>query len=415
MQGRRAFRGSLKRPALLALVSAIWVACGRPPAPPAPPPPQAAQVQALEEVGAEELPAFRDDQDASSLRIALKGSLAYLGRLPPDSRLHLGELEVKADRVRRSLTRFDQLLASAASFAQLQAAIAREFAVYRARSAGPQGNGPDPPVLFTGYYEPVVAGRRRADARFRYPLYRRPDDLLELDLGEFVPRLAGEKLIYRIDRGRVRPYFTRAQIERQAVLQGRGLELFFLADPVERFFLQVQGSGVLRLDDGTRQRIGYAASNGLPYTSVGKLLIEDGVLPKDQVSMQRIEEAFRRMPERISSYLERNERFIFFREVEQGPIGSLGEVLTPGRSLAADPQVLPAAALAYFRVPRPELLADGTVGAGAPLERFAFIQDRGSAIVGPRRIDLFCGTGSQAGALAGRLRHRGELYVLLLR
>jgi membrane-bound lytic murein transglycosylase A len=260
-----------------------------------------------------------------------------------------------------------------------------------------------------------LPGRRRPDSKFRYPLYRRPEDLLELELGEFVPRLAGEKLVYRIAGGRARPYFSRAEIDRGAVLAGRGLEFLYLADPVERFFLQIQGSGVIQLEGSALQRVGYAASNGLSYTSVGKLLIEDGVLPRDQVSMQRIQEAFGRQPDRIGAYLERNQRYIFFREVDRGPIGSLGEVLTAGRSVAADPQVLPAAGLVYFRVPRPELRPDGTIGAGAPFERFAVIQDRGSAILGPRRIDLYCGTGASAGALAGRMRHRGELYVFLLR
>ena len=397
------------------LVVASLSGCGRPAPPPPAPAPAPPAPTLLWPIDAGQLPRLTDDLDAASLRRALRASLSHLGRLAPEHSLSLGETKIAAQRVRRSLLRFDQLLTRTRSFAELQGALAREFVIHRVQESADAGAGGEPPVLYTGYYEPILPGRRRADATYRYPLYRRPADLLELELGEFVARLAGEKLVYRVADGRAQPYYSRADIERRGALAGRGLELIYLEDPVERFFLQIQGSGAIRLEDGVLQRVGYAASNGRPYTSVGQLLIQDGVLPRDQVSMQRIKQAFRSQPQRIAAYLERNERFIFFREVERGPIGSIGEVLTAGRSLAADPRIFPAAALAYIRVPRPELRPDGTIGAGALIERFAFIQDSGSAIVGPQHIDLFCGTGDPAGALAGRMRQRGELYILLLR
>ncbi len=267
--------------------------------------------------------------------------------------------------------------------------------------------------LITGYYEPMLAGSRTSVAPYLIPLYRVPDDLLPIELGDAYPELRDRKLRGRIDtapngRRRVVPYWTRAEVTREQPL--RGAELLWVDDALDAFFLQVQGSGRVRLEDGSTIRLAYADSNGQPYRSIGRWLVEHGELTLEQASMQGIRDWARAHPQRLDELLEANPSMVFFREQpigdpEAGPAGALGVALTPGYSVAVDPRFVPLGA---------PVVLDTTLPADtAPLRRMLIAQDTGGAIRGPLRFDWFWGTGAIAGELAGRQRGDGSAWLLV--
>jgi membrane-bound lytic murein transglycosylase A len=293
-------------------------------------------------------PAATDDADPASLRAAIEHTLPLYERRG-------------LVRAREAAARLLDVLDTTRDPSARRAAIARLFAVR-----------PLPePVLLTAYYEPELRARAAPDERFRHALYRPP------------PGAARQA--------------TRAMIDAGA-LSGRGLEVAWTDDPVDLFFLHVQGSGRLRFADGRMTGARFAATNGRPYTSLGRVMIERGLLQRDAASAADI----RRVLERMSDTERRalfaaNERYVFF-ELGDGPVrGSLGVPLTPGRSIAADPRLVPPGSIAYLDTPT--------------YRRFVVVQDTGAAIAGAR-ADLFLGAGERAGVVAGRTKERGRLYVL---
>jgi membrane-bound lytic murein transglycosylase A len=270
-------------------------------------------------------------------------------------------------------------------------------------------------VLFTGYYEPVLPGSLVPTKTFTYPLYKPPPDLINIDLARFRPEWNGERLVAQYRNGQVIPYYTRREIDREAKLQGRGLELVWLPDLVDAFFLHIQGSGHIRLPSGQNMRVHYAASNGHPYRSIGKLMLDEGRLSPHAISMQQLRQYLRTHPAERDRILNHNPRYIFFRQVDEGPIGRLGFTLIPGRSIATDPDLFPASGLAFIQTQQPVLNDSHEVTGWQPLTRFVFNHDSGSAIKGPGRVDLYWGSGVQAEAAAGRLKHEGSLFFLIKR
>jgi membrane-bound lytic murein transglycosylase A len=267
--------------------------------------------------------------------------------------------------------------------------------------------------LFTGYYEPLLRGARAPDAVHRYPLYRRPPDLVGVDLGQFDPELEGRRIGGRVEKGRLVPYADRAAIEAGA-LSGRQLELLWVDDPVDRFFLEIQGSGQVRLPDGRTVRVGYADQNGRPYRAIGKDLIEIGAIPRERMSMQAIRAWLNANPTAAPGMMARNPSYVFFTELdglaaESGPLGAQGVPLTPGRSLAVDRKFLPLGAPVWVATVAPEPEGD------RPLRRLMVAQDTGGAIRGPVRGDVFWGAGPEAEHLAGHMKSPGRLYILLPR
>jgi membrane-bound lytic murein transglycosylase A len=266
--------------------------------------------------------------------------------------------------------------------------------------------GGEPEGIFTGYYEVELEGARAPSPRFPVPLYRRPPDLVSANLGSFADDLAGRTIFGRVDGERFVPYATRAEIERGA-LAGRGLELFWLADPIEAFLLHIQGSGRVRLAEGGMTRVGFAAANGHPFLGIGRALTERGLLPKDKASMPEIREWLRAHPAEGREMMQLNRRYIFFREIEgEGPIGAEGVPLTAGRSLAVDTALLPLGAPVWLDTHWPGDPA-------RPLRRLMVAQDTGSAIKGAVRGDFFWGTGEGALAEAGRMKSAGRYWFLL--
>jgi len=263
--------------------------------------------------------------------------------------------------------------------------------------------------LFTGYYEPELAGSRERSDEYNVPLYRKPADLVMVDLGEFRADLAGNSIAGRVVDGRLKPYTTRAEIDAGA-LAGQDLELLWVADPVDAFFLQVQGSGRIQLPEGGVTRVGFAAHNGHGFVSVGRILVDEGKLTRDQASAQTVAQWLKDRPAEAPDIMARNPRFIFFREIEgDGPIGAQGAVLTAERSMAVDGALLPLGAPFWIDTTWPA----GTGQAGQALQRLMIAQDVGGAIKGAVRGDLFWGTGAQALEVAGRLKQPGRYFILL--
>ena len=269
-----------------------------------------------------------------------------------------------------------------------------------------QSNGSNDGLL-TGYYVPDLKGSRVASARYPYPLYQRPDDLLAIDLSDVYPDLGNYRLRGRIEGTRVIPYWDRADIDGQDQPLA-GQELFWVADPVELFFLHIQGSGRISLDNGERVMVNYADQNGHPYRSIGKYLLERGAMTRNQMSMQNIRKWVRNNPGEVGNVLNQNPSYVFFRELDgdvQSPPGALGVPLTPGRSLAVDRRYIPLGAPVFVETTWPN--------SDEPLQRLMMAQDTGGAIKGRIRGDFFWGMGDQAGAQAGRMKQPAKFWVLM--
>ncbi len=262
--------------------------------------------------------------------------------------------------------------------------------------------------LVTGYFEPLIAGSRTRDAKYATPLYRRPDDLLIVDLAEVVPELKGKRVRGRVVGNKVVPYYSRSASRQAPGLAGH--EIVWIDNALDAFMLEVQGSGRVRLDTGETIRLQYADQNGHPYRSIGRYLADQGVMTIDQVNMPAIRNWLAANPDRVNEVLDSNPSVVFFDEAPLadpsiGPKGAQGLPLTAGRSIAIDPRFLPLGAPMFLSTTQPGV-------SNAPLQRLVVAQDTGGAIRGPIRADLFFGFGSEAGAQAGMMKYNGEMWVL---
>ena len=260
--------------------------------------------------------------------------------------------------------------------------------------------------LFTGYFEAELQGARTQDETFKYPLYGIPSDLISVDLGCFDGRLRGRSVIGRVEGGRLLPYYRRADIERGSIGR-RAKVLAWVDDRIDAFLLHVQGSGRILLPNGDVLRIGYAGNNGHGYVSIGRVLIKKGELSAGQAGWTQIRRWIEMNPQKTDALLAENPRYIFFREIlGDGPIGAQGVALTPRRSLAVDRRYIPLGAPLWLDTVWPG-------GGNRPLRRLMVAQDTGSAIKGPIRGDFFWGYGQDALVEAGRMKSRGNYYLLL--
>lgn len=260
--------------------------------------------------------------------------------------------------------------------------------------------------LITGYYEPLLHGSLTPTPRYRYPLYRPPGNLLTIDLGDLVPELKGRRLRGQLQGNRVVPYLQRADID-SAAEPLRGEELVWVDDPVDLFFLQIQGSGRIDLAQGGQMRVGYADQNGQPFHGIGRLLVQQGALTLGQATLSGIKAWARSHPQQVSSVLNHNPSYVFFRILPAdlpGPLGALGVPVTGGASLAVDPRVIPLGVPVFLDTTRP--------ATHTPLRRLMMAQDTGGAIFGAVRADFFWGYGPLAEHEAGTMRQSGRLWIL---
>jgi membrane-bound lytic murein transglycosylase A len=260
--------------------------------------------------------------------------------------------------------------------------------------------------LFTGYYEASLNGAREESARYRYPLHKRPDDLVMVQLGQFRESLKGQRIAGRVVAGNLRPYESRADIV-NGDWPHAGEVLVWVDDAVDAFFVQIQGSGVVQMEDGSKMRIGYAGQNGHPYYAIGRELIARGELSKENVSMQSIRAWLAANPALADEIMNTNASYVFFREIKgDGPIGGEGVALTPGRSLAVDRSLMSYGVPLWVDIKAPE-------GADKDIRRLMIAQDTGGAIRGPVRGDVFWGYGDVAESFAGKMKSQGRYWVLL--
>lgn len=275
-------------------------------------------------------------------------------------------------------------------------------------------NKSEPVGLFTGYYEPELNGSRKASARFATPIYARPNDLVSVDLGAFRPTLKGERIAGRIEGGRLVPYETRAEIDRGA-LGTRTSVVAYVDDPVAAFFLQVQGSGRVRFADGSVVRVAYDGQNGHPYTAVGRILVDRGAIARESLSMQTIRAWLKANPSKAPALLNENASFVFFKEQPladpaMGADGAQGVALTAEASLAVDLRFHALGAPMWVQATAP---AADEKAEDVAFRRLLIAQDTGGAIRGPVRGDVYWGASARAESIAGRMAHRGQLFVLL--
>lgn len=353
-------------------------------------------------------PDFRDDMEPLSLENAINQNLRYLGRLDPEHIFDYGGDKYTCRHVMESQKKLLGLVKTAKDRGELNKSIRKEFNVYKAA-----GRPANPKVLFTGYYEPTFEASLHSDETFSFPIYKRPDDLIEIDLSPFREELKGKSIVGRIAGKKVVPYYTRKQIAADGVLTNKSLEMAWLKDPLDVAFLQIQGSGRLRLRDETVMRVGYETSNGRPYQSIGRYMLERGFITREEMSMQAIRRYLTEHPHVRDEVLNYNPSYVFFRPSQGGPYGSINVSLTPGRSLALDTRLFPKGALCFVKSKKPMLDATDRITRWDEFSRFVLNQDTGGAIKGSGRADLFWGDDSYAEIAAGHMKEEGDLYVLV--
>lgn len=362
----------------------------------------------------DERPNFRESwADRGEIMLALEHSIAWHHRA--SSQQFFPIENVSHRRSLESLERFKSLLQSCTSPEDFDASIAVEFDIYKSAGWDAEGGG----VLFTGYCTPILNGSLTGDSTYRWPLYSLPDDLVKGKDGVILGQ--------RQNDGSVAPYPTRAAIEASGHLRAKKLELVYLADPMDAFIAHVNGSAVIRMPDGTERKYGYAGTNGREYRSLGRMLVEDGHLEADLVSLPTIRAWGRANPDKLLEYIEKDDSFVFFLEIDGPPKGSLNVDVTGGRTLATDKTLFPRGAIVFVDVDVPKKRSmvrswwdelwdlGGEDYESAVYDRFMFDQDTGGAIRTAGRADIYMGVGDEAEWTAGRMRAPGQMYYLFLK
>ena len=390
--------------AVVALSLAIWISgCTQPPKVPD-------EQYVMVPVSNGPYPEFTDDMTYDGLEHSILKSLSYLEKIPIDRQFSFGPDKYTTEHLIRSSHHFLEFIQTRPAAAELNRFVRSNYQVYH--SSGRDGRGE---VLFTGYYEPHLRGSLSPNQVNRFPIYARPPDLINIDLSLFKEKFAGERIVARYTGQQVIPYYDRSEIDSNGVLKGKTEVLAWVEDPVDVFFLQIQGSGKIYLDNGDVLNVHYQTSNGRPYRSIGKLLIDEEKVTVEEMSMQKIREYLNNHPDDMERVFNYNPSYVFFQIEPDGPLGNINVKLTPGRSIALDYRIFPKAALCFIEAEKPIVDGAGQIESWQPFGRFVMNQDTGGAIRGPGRADIFWGNGPYAEIAAGHLKHTGNLYFLVLK
>lgn len=355
------------------------------------------------------IPKLRDDEPAQALIDAIDLSLEKFAAINGTGVLHFGVDAVPVERLVESLKDFRNKLAELGLSEDFFRYVRENFIFFS--STAPQ-------VVFTGYYEPLLRGSRHESPQFPYPLYGRPADLVTVDLKQFYFYKEQNTLPNQI-KGRVNadqrlvPYHSREEIDFKSKLAGRGLEIVWIDSLVDIFFLHIQGSGIVQLEDGSQIFMGYADQNGQPFRSLGRFLLEKQLIDRSQLSMQGMKTFLKDHPEAIPEALISNPSYIFFQVNQQRATGTFGARLTPWRSIATDPRLFPLGALAFIECEKPIFDEGKRISGWERFGRFVLNQDTGGAIRGADRVDLFTGHGELSERVAGNMKQKGRLFFLL--
>jgi membrane-bound lytic murein transglycosylase A len=360
-------------------------------------------------VAHEDWPAFDDDLDRESLVHGIEMSLKYLTRIRRSRRPFIfGPMVVSHATMVAGLKRLRRMVKRVRGRREFVKLLKRHFVLLQA--AGRSGVGD---MHVTGYYEPILEGNLKPEGPYKHPLYRKPDDMVKIELYKFRPKYRGVRLTGRVTEDkRVVPYYDRRAIVEKGALKDKGLEIAWVKSHINVFFLHIQGSGQVRLAGGKRIRVNYHAANGQPYRSIGSLLIREGWIKANEMSMQRLKKFLIKHPKQQKRILNYNPAYVFFRVVEDGPLGSLQVPLTAKRSVATDYRLFPRGAVGFLISWRPRVNFQGKILDWQPVRRLVVNQDTGGAIRGSGRLDFFAGCGPMAELTAGYLRHPGKLYFL---
>jgi membrane-bound lytic murein transglycosylase A len=335
--------------------------------------------------------------DLKDVRGSINNSLRYLKKASSQGFFPMGD--ITHQRVVDSLNEFGSLIDNGYIGPRLNDAIREKFDVYE--SIGCDGRGT---VLFTGYYTPIFDGSKTRTAKYRFPLYKKPDDLQKDIYGKILGRKG--------PGGQLTKYPSRAEIESSGMLAGQ--ELVWLGDAFEVYIAHVQGSAKIRLDDGKLIGVGYAANNGYEYKGISQAMIDDGKITTSQLSLSAMIAHFKQHPDQVSRYANENPRFVFFRDESGSPRGSLNESVTTMRSIATDKSVFPRAGIAFFSTRLPQAMSSGQIHT-SDYTGFAMDQDTGGAIRAAGRCDIYMGIGDMAGELAGQVYQEGKLYYIFVK
>jgi len=342
-----------------------------------------------------------DDLAWRNMDEAIDNSISYFKRLPADKRFVYGEESYSPEEMINSLSLFRETVRNFRGV-ELKEKLSRRFDFFE--SVNDEGM-----AFFTGYYEPLIDGTRKPEGVFTEPVYAVPRDLVEVDLGLFSGQWKNETVTGKVDGGKLIPYDTRSEIVYGHSLRGRAEPIAYVRE-IDLFFLQIQGSGIVRLRNGEMIRLNYAAKNGRPYFSIGRVLKDE--IPEDEISLQSIKKFLNDHPSRVREILSHNESYVFFREVDKGPFGDIDVPLVAGRSIAMDRRTTPRGGIAFIRTVVPEYL-NGTKWGVRNICRFVLVQDTGGAIRGYGRADIFFGKGRDAELMAGELRSRGRIFLVV--
>jgi membrane-bound lytic murein transglycosylase A len=335
-------------------------------------------------------------RDLDGLKAAVRNSLDYLNK--PSSAKYFPYGDIHRDQAVNTLEAFLAAMEAGTRSDEINGLIRSTFDVYESVGCDDQGT-----VLFTGYYTPILDGSLQRTPRFRYPLYKAPDNLVKGPDGQTLGR--------RTANGEVIPWPPRAVIADARVLKGQ--ELVWLDDPFKVYVAHVQGSAKVRLIDGKLITVGYAGNNGHEYQSIAKMLIDDGKIPSERMSLSAMIEYFNQHPDEVDKYVRKNPRFVFFQIAEGTPRGSLNEPVTPWRTIATDKTIFPRGGLTFLVTTLPQATPDGI--AKQSFSGFALDQDAGGGIRAAGRCDIYLGEGDQAGRLAGQTCQEGRLYYLFVK
>ncbi len=370
------------------------------------------KIDPLEKLKPSNYPLFMDNMDYKGLKESIERSLEYYKRIPLDREFTYEKDVYTAQHLIHSLETFQTYLDQDPSTKALNDFIKRQFIVYKAA-----GND-DKEVLFTGYFEPTYEGSLTKDETYAYPLYSKPNDLMTIDLALFSEKYKGhKKIIARVNDStkKIIPYYSREQINDIEDFHEKSTPLVWLKSRVDRFFLEIQGSGRVTLENGEELRAHYAGSNGNPYSSVGRYLINKNEILKENMSMQAIRTWLEFHPNRVDEVLHYNKSFVFFQLEDDGPYGSLGVKVTPMRSIATDSKLFPKGGLCFMQAQLPDNHRINPIKEWENASFFVMNQDTGGAIKGAARADLFCGNSNYAEYTAGHMNKYGNLFFLVLK
>jgi membrane-bound lytic murein transglycosylase A len=364
-------------------------------------------------------PEISDATDVDSLVCAIDNSLKYFERIEMGAGVEQSRSEmvsfgkelVPVSRIKQSLLDFKAQL--------LRYGLTREFFQYVSQNYRFYQSAAREEVLFTGYFEADLRGSLSPSPVYRCPLYRKPEDLYRVDLSSFsffqkykgLPRTLRGRL--SADDRTIVPYYTREEIDYRQKLDSKGLEIVWIDDPIDVFFLHIQGSGIVTLDNGETLRVNYDESNGHPYFAIGRWLVQQGILTLENVSMQSIRQYLQQHPDKLEEIFITNPSYVFFRVVDEGPMGAIGVPVTAFRSIATDGYLFPKGALCYVETQLPVFADRDKITGWRAYSGFVLNQDTGGAICGPGRVDLFMGYGKKSKLMAGHMKKSGTFYFLI--